>query len=290
MTRTITEIKQQITTEFIGRPEIIAIYSLDVNKTFEEQFSKVSLESILFYVVAFAIHTVESLFATHKSEVNQLVDNERWGRFGWYEKMAKKYQHGRTLITDYDCYNNSAFDADQIAEQQVVKFAACNELQDGQLALKLAKGEAGALEPLADAELAGVSAYFNARGGVKPAGVRVNCISLPADFLKVMLSIQYDALILDANGNRLDAPTEPQPVITAIQQYLSSIDFAGEYSNMKLIDAIQDVQGVVIVDLNAAWFKYSDFDYELIQSRYRPAAGFMQLDPLNPQPNYIAYV
>ncbi len=112
---------------------------------------------------------------------------------------------------------------------------------------------------------------------------------MDADLLKVALSVQYDALILDANGKRLDG-TNDTPIIDAINNYLSSITFAGEYSNMRLVDAIQDVDGVKIINLNAAWSKYSEFNYVLIQSRYAPMAGFMQFDSANSIINYLPYV
>lgn len=286
MARSTDLIKKEITDEFIGYPEIQTKYGLDTQKTFEEQYSKVSLESIIFYVCAYAIRALEVLFDTHKSEVNQVVDNERYGKLGWYEKMALLYQHGRQLVEGYDYYDNSD---DEIEAERVVKFASASELPDGRLALKIAKGETGALVALTSEEIAGLNAYFNFRGGVKPAGVCVNCISMDADLLKVALSVQYDALILDADGKRLDG-TNNSPVIDAINNYLSSITFAGEYSNMRLVDAVQAVDGVKIVDLNAAWSKYSEFNYVLIQSRYSPQAGFMQLDSANSIVNYTPYV
>lgn len=289
MARSTDLIKKEITDQFIGYPEIQTKYDLDTQKTFEEQYSKVSLESIIFYVSAYAIRALEVLFDTHKSEVNQVVDNERYGKLGWYEKMALLYQHGRQLIPGYDYYDNSGLTADEIEAERVVKYAAASELADGQLALKLAKGETGALVALTSQELAGVSAYFNARGGVKPAGVRVNCISMDADFLKIVSAIQFDALILDSEGKRLDG-TNDTPVLEAINNYLSSIRFAGEYSNMRLVDAIQAVDGVIIADLNAAWSKYSEFGYVLIHSRYAPQAGFMQFDSASSIINYTAYV
>lgn len=289
MSRTVSEIKMQMTNEFIGKAEIIAKYNLVPLKTFEEQFSKVSLESIIFYVVAFGIYLVEVLFDTHKIEVNQVVDNERWGQLSWYEKMALKYQYGRELVVGYDYYDNSTMTEENIEEEKVVKFAAATDTQEGQIILKLAKGQIGAIEPLLPYELAGVSAYFNARGGLKPAGVRVNCISINSDMLKLSLSIQYDALILNAEGKRLDG-TNNQPVLDAINAFLSSVEFAGEYSNMRLVDVIQQVDGVKIVDLNAAWSKYAEYDYTLIQSRYQPQAGFMKFDSVNSIINYLPYV
>jgi hypothetical protein len=291
MARSVEVIKKEITDKFIVDPTIHTAYDLDPDplKTFEDQFSKVNIESIIFYICAYVIHALEVLFDTHKSEVNQIVDNERYGKLGWYEIMALLYQQGGTRVEGFDYYDNSALTSDEIEAQRVVKFAAAGELPDGAVSLRMAKGETGALVKLTSHELAGVNAFFNARGGAKPAGVRVNCISIDADLLKLSLSIQYDALIIDADGKRLDG-TNDTPIIEAINSYLSSINFSGEYSNMRLVDALQSVEGVKIVDLNAAWSKYSEYDYTLIQSRYPPEAGFMQLDSDNSLITYMPYV
>lgn len=286
MARPIEVIKKEITDKYIGYPEIQTKYALDTQKTFEEQYSKVSLESIVFYVSAYAIRALEVLFDTHKSEVNQLVDTERYGKLGWYEKMSLLYQHGRQLVAGYDYYDNSGLTGDEIEAQRVVKFCATKELPDGQIVVKLAKGEMGALVKLTSQEVLGVQAYLNK---IKPAGVRVICVSLDSDQLKGIFDIQYDALILDSEGKRLDG-TNDAPVIEAINNYLSSIKFNGEFSNMRLEDKLQEVDGVTIIDLGATWSKYSEFDYALIYSRYQPQAGFLSLDVESSIFNYIPYV
>lgn len=274
MARSTDLIKKEITDEFIGYPEIQTKYGLDTQKTFEEQFSKVSLESIFFYVCSYAIRALEVLFDTHKSEVNQVVDNERYGKLGWYEKMALLYQHGRPLVEEYDYYDNSDSSNEQIEARQVIKFCAAKEIAEGMIVLRTAKGVPGAIEKNEPEEVSGAQSYINK---IKPAGVRVLVSSSDADMLKVSLNIQFDPLILDATGHRLDNPTST-PVLDAITNYLNSIKFFGDYSNMRLVDAVQDVEGVIIIDLLAAWGKYSGQNYTPITSRYPTESGFMSLD------------
>lgn len=286
MARTVLEIKKIMTDKFISYPEIISLYGLDTTKNFEEQFSKVSPESILFYCVAFGIQLLDVLFDTHKAEITQIIENERFGSVGWYELKALAYQHGRVLVDGYDYYDNSNLTDDEIESEKIVKFASAREVDNGNLILKLAKGVTGSLEKLTINELAGVQSYINK---IKVAGVRITCISEDADMLKATLNIQYDALILDSAGKRLDG-TNDHPVLDAVNTYLSSIKFNGEYSNMRLEDSVQDVPGVIIIDVEAAFAKYSAFDYELINSRYQPASGFLSIDLDNFVINYIAYV
>jgi hypothetical protein len=286
MARTVLEIKKIMTDKFISYPEIISLYGLDSSKTFEEQFSKVSPESILFYCVAFGIQLLDVLFDTHKAEITQIIENERFGSVGWYEQKALAYQHGRVLVDGYDYYDNSALTDDDILAEKIVKFASAREVENGNLILKLAKGVTGALEKLTPNELAGVQSYINK---IKVAGVIITCISEDADMFKATLNVQYDALILDSAGKRLDG-TNDQPILDAVNSYLSSIKFNGEYSNMRLEDSVQDVPGVIIIDIQTAFAKYSDFDYELIYSRYQPSSGFMSVDVDNFVINYVPYV
>lgn len=46
---TIAEIKKQITDHFISDPTIVQKYKLQTDKTFDDQFSTVSLENIIFF-------------------------------------------------------------------------------------------------------------------------------------------------------------------------------------------------------------------------------------------------
>lgn len=64
-----------MTDVFMANDTIKALYGLDPDpeRTFEDQFSKVSLESILFHVVATCIWTLEKMFDRHKQEVDELI-------------------------------------------------------------------------------------------------------------------------------------------------------------------------------------------------------------------------
>ncbi len=67
MARSIAEIKKTMTDGFVTNEEAKARYGLDTSKTFDEQFSKVSIESILYYVVASAIYILEVLSDTREA-------------------------------------------------------------------------------------------------------------------------------------------------------------------------------------------------------------------------------
>ena len=74
MARTIEEIKADMTANFIKQRAVISAYGLDGKKTFDQQFSRVSIESILFYVFAAALWTLEKLFDLHTAEVKERIE------------------------------------------------------------------------------------------------------------------------------------------------------------------------------------------------------------------------
>lgn len=275
MARTTNEIFEAILTEKANEP---ALSDLTNN-------SQSSRWRLFAYIVAKFHNLVELLFEKHKKEVTIIVDQERWGKLGWYINKALVYQHGRALIAESDTYDNSSLTDAEIAAERVVKYASASEDADGKVILKVAKGTPGNLEPLSIPEKNGLQAYFNI---IRPAGVRVVTITSNADLLKIVVDIQYDALILDSDGKRLDG-TSNTPVIDAINNYLSNIEFAGEFSNMAFENSIEVVEGCKIVDLRASFSKYSDFDYVAISSRYRAYAGYMKLDEDNSIINYLPY-
>lgn len=94
MARTTQDIRRSISEAFIADPTIQQGYHLTPGKTFEEQFSKVSLEAILFWVFASAIHALEELFDTHRKDVAELVAEAEPHTLHWYARKAKAYLHG----------------------------------------------------------------------------------------------------------------------------------------------------------------------------------------------------
>ena len=67
MARTIPETKQEMTNRFMADSAVQERYGFSSSDTFEARFSKVSIENLLFYVVAFGIWVLEKLFDSHKS-------------------------------------------------------------------------------------------------------------------------------------------------------------------------------------------------------------------------------
>jgi hypothetical protein len=105
---------------------------------------------------------------------------------------------------------------------------------------------------------------------IKDAGVRIDLVNLSADAFRCELDIYYNAMLL---ADRVE-----QAVRDAINAYIENLPFNGEYSNMALVDALQQVEGVVIPELTASYSKpfTGDFDYSLINAKRISEAGYFR--------------
>ena len=100
MARSINEIKKTMTDAFMADADIREKYRLPADATFDESFSSVSLENILFYIVAACCHVLEVFFDTHKSEVDAKISRAVVASVPWYHKLALQFQYGDSLVFD----------------------------------------------------------------------------------------------------------------------------------------------------------------------------------------------
>jgi len=260
MARTISEIKNEMTAAFIANPVIIGKYNLQQGKTFEDQFSSVSLESILFYVVATCAWTLEKLFDIFRKEVDDTLSLRKPHRLKWYRDKTLAFQDNYLLPVDGDVY-------DMIDEEaKVVKYAAAVETPDSsKLIVKIAGGEPR--DKLSDETAMQVEAYLN---WIKDAGVRIDLVNQQPDHFYCVVDIYYNAMQL--------ADRVKKAVHDAIVGYIENLPFNGEYTNMALTDVLQKVEGVVIPELRGAYSfpVIGDYVKEPIHAKKIPVAGYFR--------------
>lgn len=271
MARTITEIFTDITNRFTAHPAIISLYGLNPDRSFAQQFSPVSLESILFYVVAASMWTLEVLFDTLITEITQLIDNLKPHTARWYANKAKLFQLGHNLLPDTDQYDNTGLTTEQIEASRIIAHSAVVPVQK-RLVIKVAKDSGEDLAPLTIQELNAFSDYMFR---VKDAGVQTEIISKEADRLRLRLHIFFNPLVLNSNGVRLDAASDT-PVADAVRTFLKNLPFNGLFVQAFLTDALQRVEGVVVPVIEKAEYKYNDQEGE-IGPIYQPYAGYMRV-------------
>ena len=239
---------------------------------YDQNFSAVSVETCILYVVAACAALVENLFDWFTADVDERVNEDRYGRKGWYEKTAKAFQMGYPLNEETGKYDTVV---EENNEALIVKHASACSNGFG-VKLKVAKGETGSLSPLEPSELTAFETYINR---LKPAGVPVTVVNRSADLLALDMTVYYDPLVF-AEASAL------QKVKETVTTYLQSIEFNGEFAVMTMVDRLQTVAGINIVEVGGARVKHAGYDYADIMPSpgddreypYVPESGYMALD------------
>jgi flagellar capping protein len=255
---TTKEWKKTIADEWLRQPGVKETYGIDQDKTFDEQFSAVSIESLLFYALAFGLMVLEKIVGDKITAIEEHFNRLRPHTLSWYGEKIKAFQLNHTLPTDSDVYLEINEDA------QVVKYCSLTE-RNGILSAKIAGQKNGKPSRLEHDTVKKVSEYV---ARVKDAGVRVMLTSGDADKFSIKLLIHFDPL--------KDLTT--RDIEGAVSTYLESMPFDGIYSNMALIDVIQKIDGVRIAEVLTSSASYGNNTPTDIISTYVPMSGYMELN------------
>lgn len=247
MARSVAEIKKTMTDAFMADATIREKYGLSVNDTFSGKFSSVSIENILFFIVAACCHVLEMIFDQHKRDVEEKIALAVVASVPWYYKMALAFQYGDSLVlNERTCqYEYASIDE----SKQVVKYAAVRD--KGTSVMILVSGdEDGTPTALSNDILTVFKQYMNR---VKVAGVILNITSKASDHVVIRASIMVDPLVINESGELLSDGSKP--IETAIKEHLKNIVYGGTFNKTKLVDAIQAVDGVEDVELQEVQYK-----------------------------------
>jgi len=277
---TVAEFKRLMTDAYIGNGTIKEAYGLLPELTFEDQFSAVSLENIIFSDVAIAMFVMQELYDRFKIDISSILSSQMSGTASWYAYMAMLFQFGRELVPETDYYDNTGLTAAQIASARIVHYAAAVESRDKSiLFVKIATDSAGGeRQPLSPDQLKAFNRYLNT---ISYAGVRLSVINDPPDEMRLKIDIYYDPMVLDASGRRLDG-TDDNPVQNAIRNFLKNLPFNGTYTNQALVDTLQVLSGVKIAEIKSASSKFGAFtQFTEINAREIPRAGYYHISDEN---------
>lgn len=258
MARSLTTIKAEMTTSFMNNEVLSQRYGFAVGASFDDEFSLVSLENILFSIVALAIFLMDRLFDTHKAEVDEKIRTQKSGGLPWYRFMALEFMYGFDLVTDHDYFDLTGATAEEIAAAKIVKYAAVAEAEESsRVIIKIAGETGGVLAPITDEQKEAFDAYINE---VRFAGVQCTVINFLPDQLYLTIQIQYDPLVLNAQGQSI--LNANYPVNDALQEYMKQLPFNGELRLNHVIDKLQGVPGVIDATILSAESTWIDADTE----------------------------
>jgi len=273
MARTISEIQQGM---------VDTIQADDVLKVRLTSTSKTAMWRLQTYVVAVAIWLLEVLFDNHVSEVNNILATQLTHNLYWYSNKAKEFQYGFGLVPDTDTYAT----IDESA--QIVTHASVDEI-NGTLFMKVAKDVDGQLQPLSTAAPDELTPFTQYVARFKDAGVKVVVVSVVGDSLRLVMDIYYDPLIINADGTLIIDPSR-KPAEDTIRAFITKLPFNGEFIPESMVDALQATGGIDIPTILSVETKYAANDWQSVQGKVVPNAGYLTIVPEDLTLNYKANV
>ena len=246
MARSLNDIRREAGDAYAGNEFVKHYYNLPDGASFDRHFNASAIESVLLYATSFVAWVVERLFDVHRAEVEERLLAKTPHTARWYRDKVLRFQYpNRRLVADTDRYDNTGLSDDDIAALEVVKYCAVTD-RLSKLLVKVAKGEAGNRRVLTGEEEEALKYYI---AEVRDAGVEVEVINRQADKFFARVNVYYDPLVL--------SPSE-KPVENAVRAYISNLDFNAALSTTRLVDTIQQVGGVVLVDVLSASVQRAD--------------------------------
>ena len=280
MARSISEIKRTMTDAFMQDEAIREAYDLSQDKTrFADCFSAVSLENLLFYIVAACHYVLESIFEKFTQDVEQKISRAVVASIPWYFDKAKAFQYGDALVLNPRTFGYEYAKIDTL--KQLVKYVAVRD-RGASIEMLVSAEQDGKPTPLSDEVLTAFKHYINA---IKIAGVVINVRTRKADELSIAVKVVVDPLKINRTG--VDIASSEKVVEHAIENYLADIVYGGTFNKTKLVDAIQRVDGVVDVVLGVCKYKAGDEFKEIAGNNYTAVGGSFVVVGLDKTIEYV---
>lgn len=263
--RTIADIKKQMTDQIMSDVYLQQALNLDTSQTWEAQTSKASVLNIILYIVATACYSIEWLFGQFKNDVEDRIAAALPGTISWYWNKAMEFQDDEEASA-YFAENGSYQIIDE--SKQIIKHVSVVE-EYNTVNIKV---NAAGYKQLTDEQLTRFSAYMEE---LKFAGTWLNISSLQSDDLTITVRIWRNRLLMPSDND--------EAVGTAIRGYLDNIVYGGVFNKTKLIDRIQQVQGIDDVTIEDCVFTAHDTNntvHILTSQNYRSTAGHINLQNL----------
>ncbi len=247
--------------------------------------SRVAYWELFCWPIAVCAAALDEVFELFKLDLEALVTKSRFGGELSYINSAKEFQYGYNL--EFDPVTLAwKYPVVDLASR-VVGYASLEE-QDNVLTLKVARFYNNDIQELDWQQLQSFIVYM---GRVKPKGIALNIISIPADKMQLEYEIVFDPLVLTNSGELIGTPGV-FPARQAIEDYLTAVNegFKGAYDNDKAIDFIQKAKGVLhAYHINSVGRDHTGSTTTSFDQSYQSKAGYMKLDSDFPLDTTLVY-
>ena len=237
--RSIEEIKAEIGAEYIRHPKVIERYGLEAGKSFDEQFSKLSIENLLFYAVATVIYSIEWIRETFLADVETAKKESMCGNAMWYRQQCLQFEYAGedevSLVWDAEnaSWKYNFAEGSYPGKNRIVSECAVAYI-NGWVQIKTSKTKDGKRCPLEKEELNALTTFIDK---IKIVGTAVQISSKQPDKLHCEMTVYYNAFT-----HKFEDLSEK--VSAASNNYLEQLPFGGCYDVNKHIQAIMSVEGV----------------------------------------------
>jgi hypothetical protein len=281
MARSTAEIKLDITTAFIANETVISLYGLVLGQSFEEQFSVVSVENIVFSIIAFAI-------SFHEKIVEANANNSRPQNQPNFRQSILDYHDGLDLVWKDGQFKYDLTGVTDAEVRKIIDRCAVLESDDGELVVKLATDNSGVLEPVTLVQQTRIEAYIKK---IKVPGIRIRVVNQAADLIKTSLTVYVNPLVIDLiTGRLLSSTTDLYPIKDAIDLYLANLEFDGAFVKDFFRTTLKDADGIELVVIDQCQSKFAAYPFLDIGEWKIPEAGYFKINDEDLIINYLPYV
>lgn len=274
--RTIDQIFQQLLTEKVSYTYLT---QLNTDITDENTLAsklddtKVAEWVLWLYNEAVAIHLAEVGLNTGVNEIQTILETKQVSNEEWYIQQALKFQYGDTLIIDSETFQ--PYYAVEDISKQIIGSATIETIAN-LLVIKVRKKD---LSLLTFEEKTAFEGYLRT---IKTAGTRIRVDNFDADLVTLNFNILYKG--------SYNVSTVQSNVEAAINNYLNNIEFNSYIYVTPLIDALQQVDGVIDPRLISASAVNSLGNTVPFTHEYNTNAGYAKINPLTPLSSTITYI
>lgn len=200
--------------------------------------------------------SLQSLWDNFQASLETVLQNNQYGDLGWWQQQILLFQYGDALTV---INGKLGYDIIDPTKQIITRCAAIEF--NSIVILKVAKQNPPI--PLSSTEKTALTFYVD---DIKPAGVKTQIVLSNPDQVKWNANIYYNGLIVLADFQTA--------IEAAMNAYILSIPFNGNFNINKLREAIFAVPGVIDVDIQGVFIKQDGGSYVTVTREYVPYSGY----------------